>query len=68
MGATFMFRVKEVLPVEKKIFWNDLKTARKIFQGRAVDPNTGLALSAEQVGILCLALLAYYVFILFFIC
>ena len=50
MGATFMFRAKEVLPVEKKIFWDDLKTARKILQGRAVDPNTGLALSAEQVG------------------
>ena len=66
MGATLMFRVKEVLPVEKKIFWDDLRTARKIFQGRAVDPNTGLALSADQVGFVphsCLLLHLYTFFI-----
>lgn len=37
LGATLMFRVKEVLPVKKKVFWDDLKIARRIFQGRATD-------------------------------
>ena len=32
IGATLMFRVKEVLPVKKKIFWDDLKIARRLFQ------------------------------------
>ena len=32
-----MFRIKEVLPVKKKVFWDDLKIARRIFQGRATD-------------------------------
>ena len=27
-----MFRLKEVLPIEKKIFWSDLGIARKIYQ------------------------------------
>jgi hypothetical protein len=31
-----MFRVKEVLPVKKKVFWDDLGTARKINQKRAL--------------------------------
>ena len=37
LGATLMFRIKEVLPVKKKVFWEDLKIARRIFQGRARD-------------------------------
>ena len=37
LGATLMFRMKEVLPVKKKVFWDDLKIARRIFQGRATD-------------------------------
>ena len=34
LGATLMFRAKEVLPVKKKIFWDDLKIARRIYQVR----------------------------------
>mmetsp|Transcript_27488 Transcript_27488/g.44705 ORF Transcript_27488/g.44705 Transcript_27488/m.44705 type:complete len:377 (+) Transcript_27488:134-1264(+) len=37
LGATLMFRMKEVLPVKKKVFWEDLKIARRIYQGRARD-------------------------------
>ena len=51
VGATLMFRAKEVLPVEKKVFWDDLKTARRIYQGRALDAVTGEPLTIEQVGI-----------------
>ena len=51
VGATLMFRAKEVLPVEKKVFWDDLKTARRIYQGRALDAVTGEPLTTEQVGI-----------------
>ena len=36
-GATLMFRLKEVLPVKKKVFWYDLKVARRIYQGRAIN-------------------------------
>ena len=31
-----MFRMKERLPIEKKVFWNDLGAARKIYQHRAI--------------------------------
>ena len=31
-----MFRIKEVLPIKKKIFWNDLSIARKVYQSRAL--------------------------------
>ena len=51
-GATWMFRLKEVLPVNKKVFWEDLKVARRIYQGRAIDQNTGEIMSAEQAQIL----------------
>jgi len=37
IGAITMFRLKEVLPVEKTVFWSDLKVARRIYQGRARD-------------------------------
>ena len=32
LGAALMFRLKEVLPVKKKVFWDDLKVARRIYQ------------------------------------
>mmetsp|Transcript_27225 Transcript_27225/g.50187 ORF Transcript_27225/g.50187 Transcript_27225/m.50187 type:complete len:190 (-) Transcript_27225:155-724(-) len=50
IGATLMFRVKEVLPVKKKIFWDDLKIARRLYQGRAIDSVTGEALNPEECG------------------
>jgi hypothetical protein len=31
-----MFRMKEVLPIKKKVFWEDITIARKIYQKRAV--------------------------------
>lgn len=36
IAGMFMFRMKEVLPIEKKIFWEDLGVARKIYQHRAM--------------------------------
>ena len=36
ISGMFMFRMKEVLPIKKKIFWEDLAIARKIYQKRAV--------------------------------
>ncbi len=47
LGATLMFRMKEVLPVKKKVFWDDLKIARRIFQGRATD-DEGEVLAIRQ--------------------
>ncbi|KAL7529681.1 hypothetical protein ACHAXR_003090 [Thalassiosira sp. AJA248-18] len=49
LGATLMFRAKEVLPVNKKIFWDDLKIARRIYQGRAINSATGGALTVEEL-------------------
>jgi hypothetical protein len=49
IGATLMFRLKEVLPVKKKVFWDDLKIARRIYQGRALDSVTGEVLTTEMV-------------------
>ena len=31
-GSALMFRVKEVLPIKKKVFWDDLKFARRFYQ------------------------------------
>jgi len=31
------------------VFWGDLKTARRIYQGRAVDPVTGEPLTAHDL-------------------
>ena len=31
VGAAGMFRLKEVLPVKKTVFWDDLKIARRIY-------------------------------------
>jgi len=36
LSSAFMFRIKEILPVKKNPFWNDLKTARKINQKMAL--------------------------------
>jgi len=41
VGAAGMFRLKEVLPVKKKVFWDDLKVARRIYTGRATDDRGG---------------------------
>ena len=46
-----MFRLKEVLPVEKKVFWEDLKVARRIYQGRALESESGETVTPERAGI-----------------
>ena len=51
IGATLMFRLKEVLPVKKKVFWDDLKIARRIYQGRGLDPDTGEVLTTERCAL-----------------
>jgi len=52
VGAAGMFRLKEVLPVKKKVFWDDLKVARRIYTGRATDETTGDLVSAERALIM----------------
>lgn len=36
ISSMLMFRIKEVLPIDKKIFWDDLKVTRRIYQRRAL--------------------------------
>ena len=36
ISSMLMFRMKEVLPIEKKVFWSDLGIARKIYRGKAL--------------------------------
>jgi uncharacterized hydrophobic protein (TIGR00271 family) len=36
ISGMLMFRMKEVLPIKKKIFWEDITIARKIYQKQAV--------------------------------
>ena len=36
LSGMLMFRMKEVLPIKKKVFWEDLGVARKIYQNRAL--------------------------------
>ena len=36
ISAALMFKMKEVLPIKKNVFWDDLGIARKIYQGRAL--------------------------------
>jgi hypothetical protein len=36
ISSMLMFRMKEVLPIEKTVFWSDLGIARKIYKGKAV--------------------------------
>jgi hypothetical protein len=51
LGATLMFRLKEVLPMKKKVFWDDLKIARRIYQGRATDEDGQfLKANRDRVG------------------
>ena len=47
IGAVLMFRIKEVLPIKKKVFWDDLKIARRIYQGRARDDEGGVLTTTE---------------------
>ena len=35
ISSMFMFRMKEVLPIRKKIFWEDIGVARKIYTDKA---------------------------------
>lgn len=35
VASMIMFRLKERLPIRKKVFWEDLRVARKIYQNRA---------------------------------
>lgn len=39
ISSMMMFRLKEVLPIRKKVFWSDLGIARKIYKGRAILAN-----------------------------
>lgn len=39
LSGMFMFRMKEVLPIKKKVFWEDLGVARKVYQQRAMLSN-----------------------------
>jgi hypothetical protein len=36
ISSMFMFRMKEVLPIKKSIFWSDLGIARKFYQKKAL--------------------------------
>lgn len=36
LSSMLMFRMKEVLPIRKKVFWEDLGVARKVYQNRAM--------------------------------
>jgi uncharacterized membrane protein len=52
ISSMFMFRMKEVLPIEKRVFWSDLGVARKIYKHRAilqvVDANSGDAVEEQE--------------------
>lgn len=53
LASMLMFRMKEVLPIEKKVFWEELGIARKIYQHRAllqvVEVGHGIEEKAEAV-------------------
>jgi len=49
IGAAAMFRMKEVLPIRKRIFWEDLGAARKIYQNRAFDESGNIVSAAEHI-------------------
>ena len=36
VSSMFLFRLKEILPIRKNIFWSDLGIARKIYQKKAL--------------------------------
>jgi uncharacterized hydrophobic protein (TIGR00271 family) len=51
ISGMLMFRMKEVLPIKKKIFWEDLAIARKIYQKRAVMTDIELHEDTEMDGV-----------------
>jgi len=44
-----MFRLKEIAPIEKSIFWSDLGVARKIYHNVAILPNIQTAPDDEEI-------------------
>mmetsp|Transcript_29304 Transcript_29304/g.52996 ORF Transcript_29304/g.52996 Transcript_29304/m.52996 type:complete len:105 (-) Transcript_29304:168-482(-) len=36
IASMLMFRLKETLPIKKRLFWSDLKITRRIYQRRAL--------------------------------
>ena len=58
LSSMLMFRMKEVLPIKKNVFWDDLSIARKVYQKHALvrldnneASNLGLHLSSESVPV-----------------
>ena len=49
LSGMLMFRMKEVLPIKKKVFWEDLGVARKIYQNRALLSRDQYCQSSELV-------------------
>jgi hypothetical protein len=41
ISSMLMFCLKEVLSIEKKVFWSDLGIARKIYKGKAISSKSG---------------------------
>lgn len=53
ISSMFMFRLKERLPIRKKIFWTDLGLARKIYRNQAILPtveNTTVKNGGRRMG------------------
>lgn len=48
-----MFRMKEVLPIEKKVFWSDLGIAQKVYKGKAVLAHQAFDPTASGLPSLC---------------
>jgi Domain of unknown function (DUF389) len=49
LASMIMFRLKEVLPIKKKVFWTDLGVARKIFQRKAlVQPSVNVSFTTSR--------------------
>jgi len=46
--VVYRFRIKEVLPIEKSVFWSDLGIARKVYQKRAVLERAQVAISTAS--------------------
>ena len=51
ISSMFMFRMKEVLPIKKKVFWDDLSIARKVYQSHAVIRVDQVQASQSDVGL-----------------
>jgi uncharacterized hydrophobic protein (TIGR00271 family) len=49
ISGMLMFRMKEVLPIKKKIFWEDITIARKIYQKQAVMEDFDFAVSQTSL-------------------